>query len=57
MNTNDLLAHVAKLNEQERIEHEQKREAALKRIKELREQIRNQQEADASANTTRKIPQ
>lgn len=57
MDSNQLRQHVEKLNEQERQEHEQKREAALKRIKELRQQIRREQENAASSNTPGKIPQ
>lgn len=38
MNSNELANHIRELNKQEQAEHEQRREAALKRIRELREQ-------------------
>lgn len=40
MNSNELVEHVRKLNEQERVQHELKKQAALKRIRELREKLR-----------------
>lgn len=40
MNTNQLQEHVRKLNELEAVEHELKRQKALKRIQELREELK-----------------
>lgn len=51
MATNQLIEHIRLLNIRERLEHEERREAALKRIKELRERTRNQQETTTSRDT------
>ena len=42
MNSNELREYVRKLNEQEQVKQELRRQAALTRIRELREQIREQ---------------
>jgi hypothetical protein len=47
MNSNELAEHVRKLNEQEQVQHELRKQAALKRIRELREKLR---EKDHSTN-------
>ena len=52
---NDLIEHIRALNIRERAEHEQRREAAIKRIKELRQRTRNQQETTASRDTAGSI--
>lgn len=52
---NELLEHIRLLNIRERAEHEQRREAAINRIKELRQRQRNQQETTASQDTTRTV--
>lgn len=39
MNSNELREHVRKLNAQESVQHEIRRQQALKRIRELREEI------------------
>ena len=40
MNSNELKEHIRKLNEQEQVQHEIRRQKALKRIRELREQLK-----------------
>lgn len=47
MTSNELAEHVRKLNQQEQVKHELKKQAALKRIRELRERLR---EKDHSHN-------
>lgn len=44
MDSNQLLDHVRALNKRELVEHEQRKQAALKRIRELREHIRQTKE-------------
>jgi hypothetical protein len=46
MDSNQLVEHVRKLNEQEQVQHELKKQAALKRIRELREKIKQNENAD-----------
>ena len=55
MDFDTLTKHIRQLNELEQIKHHQRAQEALKRIKELRERTRAQQETSASANTTRSI--
>lgn len=57
MDYDELRKNIEQANAIEQELHEQKRQAALKRIKELRQAIRLQQAAVASANSPRKIPQ
>lgn len=40
MNSSELREYVKKLNEQEQVQHEIRRQKALKRIRELREQLK-----------------
>lgn len=40
MNSNELREHIKKLNEQERVQIELRRQQALKRIRELREELK-----------------
>lgn len=42
MNSNELREHIRKLNEQERVQTELRRQQALKRIRELREKLHQQ---------------
>lgn len=44
MNSNDLKEHIRKLNEQEQVQHELRRQAALNKIRDMRNAIREQQE-------------
>jgi DNA-binding protein H-NS len=48
---NELLEQIKRLNEDERNKHEQKKQAAIQRIKELRRTIRTQQKTMACENT------
>lgn len=40
MNSNELREHIRRLNEQEQIQHEIRRQKALARIRELREELK-----------------
>lgn len=57
MDYDEIRKNINKANAIEQELHEQRRQAALKRIKELREEIRLQQEKSASSNTLRTISQ
>lgn len=48
---NTLFEHIKALNIREQAIHDEKREKAIKRIKELRQRIRHQQEALARKDT------
>lgn len=45
MDSNELREHVKKLNAQEAVQHELRRQQALNKIRELRRQLREQQES------------
>lgn len=51
MNSNTLIEHVRQLNIREKREHDERRKKAIARIKEIRQRIRLEQEASASADT------
>lgn len=51
MATNTLIEHVRALNMREQREHDERREKAIKRIKELRQRIRLEQENSARKDT------
>lgn len=51
MNSNQLIEHIRALNKQEQALHNEQREKAIARIKELRQRTRTQQETLASADT------
>lgn len=53
--SNSLLEHVKALNKIEAIKHDQRREAAIERIKALRQRTRNQQETLAYKDTIRPV--
>lgn len=55
MNSNTLIQHVRELNIREKQDHDEKRKAAIERIKELRQRIRLEQENAACADTTRSV--
>jgi hypothetical protein len=44
MKSNELAEHVRKLNEQESVQHELRKQQALNRIRELRKAIKEQEE-------------
>ena len=45
MNSNELIEYVRKLNEQERHQHELRRQEALNKIKQMRKEIREKEYA------------
>ena len=45
MNSNELRDHIRKLNQQELLEHERRRIEALNKIKEMRRQIKEKENA------------
>jgi len=47
MNSNELREHIRRLNEQERIQQEIRRQKALARIRELREAVKYKQQGDS----------
>jgi hypothetical protein len=55
MDFDTLTKHIKQLNEIEQIKHHQRAQAAIERIKALRQSQRRQQEIVASADTTREV--
>jgi DNA-binding protein H-NS len=55
MNFNELTKHIKQLNEHEQTLHNQRRESAIQRIRELRQRTRSQQETLACDHTTREV--
>ena len=52
MDFDTLTKHIKQLNEIEQIKHHQRAQAAIERIKELRQRIRAQQETATSSDTS-----